>query len=561
MSEFPVVIRLPPDLLCLIISRQIPMIKKWLQDIFDKNESFEFKEWKTDNSILNFLTINLDSNGNLIENAKDLPDEKKDDNMVKFAPGLMDAMFGASESEDSKEQIKELLNLVKKIATKGDKFSEQEFYRIVSENQSVIGIIDEFLQDLVLESLPIEPYLFQFAKDLSTKTDKRNAVKFGIAILGLCQNKAVISDIKTLGLHDEFTVYSAIAIANLSDNAENDLWDLAKRVDGWGKIQIVDRLAQPDLDEQIKEWLLFDGYKNSIMYEYLAFTCALHGELHKRLESQNISYKLFKSASDIIHALIEVNNPSEDISSYTYAASVIENFLRHAKLHVSDISDFNFLHNLKDFLTELQNDIGEHRNNGWDNDVISNCLIDIVEILNSKDWLSLAFEGLMSSDNIIYWNAKYAAQKLGIDLWETVWKKLQDNPLDSSSWYDITHFSKAEYADMIIEFAIKNLPLDEFGTGPKDSMGFGPDYNKFMCLDIVITFLENYPKKGEPIILTGLKSSVTRNRNMAIKVLEKWKEENWSKDISKAIYHLRTIEPNQDTKENIERLIKGQELK
>ena len=92
-------------------------------------------------------------------------------------------------------------------------------------------------------------------------------------------------------------------------------------------------------------------------------------------------------------------------------------------------------------------------------------------------------------------------------------------------------------------------------------MGFGPDYNKFMCLDIVITFLENYPKKGEPIILTGLKSSVTRNRNMAIKVLEKWKEENWSKDISKAIYHLRTIEPNQDTKENIERLIKGQELK
>lgn len=536
------------------------MIKKWLQSIFNKKENYEFKEWRTDNSILNFLISNLDSNGNLTDNVHDLPDEKKDDNKIRFAPGLMDAMFGVDDSEDSKKKIKELSKLIKIIATNGDRFSEQEFFRIVSENEDVIGIIDEFLHAVGNSSLPIEPYLLKFANDLATKTDKRNSVKFGIAILGQCENKAVINNIKILGLHDEFTVYAAIAIANLSDNIANDLWDLAKRVDGWGKIQIVSRLAHPELEESIKDWLIFDGYKNNIMYEYLAFTCAINGELHIRLESEKIEHKLFKSASDIIEALIAEHSPSADISSYTYAASVIENFVRHAKLHANDILDFNSLHKIKDFLTELQNDIGDHKNNGWSQDIISNCIIDIVELLNHKDWVKLAYEGLKSEDNVLYWNAKQAAEKLGIDLWETVWQKLQENQLDSSLWYDVIRYSKPEHADLIIDFAIKHLSLDELATGPKDLIGLGLEYNKFNCLDCVITFLENHPKKGEIIILTGLQCPVTRNRNMAIKVLDKWKKENWSTEIEKAINHLSSIEPNKNTAENIKRLINGEKL-
>ncbi len=537
------------------------MIKKWLQDIFDKKESIEIKEWRTDNSILKFLSSNLDENGHLSEKAHDLPDEKKDDDKVRFAPGLMDAMFGADDSDDSKKRIRELTKHLKGVASKGDKINEQEFYRLITENEGVIGIIDDFLQAVVNDSLPIEPYLFNYAKDLTTKTDKRNAVKFGIAILGLCQNKSVLNDIKILGLHDEFTVYATIAIANLSDNAENDLWELAKKVDGWGKIQLVDRLSRPELSEPIKDWLIYEGYKNSIMYEYLAHTCAINGELHKKLETDEINYKLFKSASDIIEALIVEHSPAEDITTYPFASQVIEDFIRHAKIQANDISDFNALHKIKDFLTELQNDIGEQKENGWTQDIISNCLIEIVEILNSRDWKVAVFEGLKSNDNVMYWNAKHAAEKLEIDLWETVWAKLQEKPLDSSSWYDVTHYSKPEHSDIIIDFALKHLPLDEMATGPRDSMGFGENYNKFGSLDYVITFLENYPRKGEQIILTGLKCPVTRNRNMAIKVLDKWKKENWSAELEREIRHLGEIEPNNDTKENIKRLLNGQELK
>lgn len=173
----------------------------------------------------------------------------------------------------------------------------------------------------------------------------------------------------------------------------------------------------------------------------------------------------------------------------------------------------------------------------------------------------VAYEGLKSNDTVIYWNAKQAAEKLGIDLWETVWARLEEKPLDSSSWYDVTHYSKLEHSDKIIHFALKHLPFDELATGVKDSYGFGDNYNKHACLEYATTLLENYPKKGEKIVLTSLRNPVTRIRNMTIKVLDKWEQENWSSEIEKEIRHLREIEPNNETKENIERLLNGQELK
>lgn len=297
------------------------------------------------------------------------------------------------------------------------------------------------------------------------------------------------------------------------------------------------------------------------MYEYLAYNCAIHGELHKKLESEQIEQRLFNSASDIIEALIAEHSPSADITTYIFASQVIQEFIRHSKKQATNISDFNVLHKIKDFLTELQNDIGDQKENGWNQDIISNCLIEIFEILNSRDWKIVANEELKSNNNVTYWNAKQAAEKLGIDLWETVWAKLEQKPIDSSAWYDVTNYSKPEHSDKIINFALNHLPFDELATGAKDSNGFGDNYNKYSCLEYATTFLENYPKKGDKIILTALKSPVTRNRNMAINVLDKWKKENWSSEIEKEIKHLEKIEPNNDTKENIVRLLKGKELK
>lgn len=529
----------------------------WIKNLFKKTEQKEVITWETNDSILEFLKSNIKKDGSLKKSANTLPDEKKADDEIKFAPGLMDTMFGADESEESKSRIKVLVNLITRIAKNGDLQSKSGFYRVVTENESVIGIIDEFLQQLVKKSLPIEPNLYNYANKLATKTKNRNSVKFGIAILGLCQNKQPIEDLKTLGLHDEFTVFSTIALLNLSDDLVNDLWQLAKQVDGWGKIQLVDRLAEMELTVEIKDWLIHDGYKNNIMYEYLALTCAKNGMLNERLKKEFISNVLFVSAGEIIVALMD-EDPAEGMSGYDEATETIENYITHAKTQNLNIGDFITLHRIKDYLEESpeENEILTR----WNQNELSNCLIDINEILNSRDWTTEVNKALKSSDNVEYWNGKKAAQKLGIELWETFWNKLKQNPLDSSAWYDVTANAKESNVDEVIDFALNNLPLDELGAGAKDSMGFGDDFQKHSSLDNVITFLENYPRKGKELILVGLDSPVTRNRNMAIRVLDKWKAENWSVEITEKINQLSEIEPNEDTKKNIERLLNGQEL-
>ncbi|PKB42505.1 hypothetical protein AX016_0672 [Cellulophaga sp. RHA19] len=529
----------------------------WIKNLLKNEEPKEILEWETEQSILQHLKRNINEDGSLKESAETLPDEKKSDDEIKFAPGLMDAMFGADESEESKSRIKKLSNLISKIAKNGDNQSKSDFYREITENESVIGIIDEFLQKLVQSSLPVEPYLFNYANNLASKTNNRNAVKFGIAILGLCQNKKPINNIKILGLHDEFTVFSTIALSNLSDNLVNDLWELAKQVDGWGKIQLVDRLSEMELNSEIKDWIVLEGYKNNIMYEYLALTCAKNGMLNEKLTVESIDNNLYSSASNIIIALID-EGPAVGMSGYDDSCETIENFIRHSKTRNLNISNYITLHRIKEYLEESAEENETLKN--WNQNDLSNCLIDITKLLNSKDWTEEVKIALKSSDNIEYWNGKQAAQKLGIDIWNTVWQKLKQNPVDSSAWYDVTANAKENNVEEIIDFAVKNLPLEFLGSGPKDSTGIGDDYQKHSSLDSVITFLENYPKKGEKLILVGLDSPVTRNRNMAIRVLDKWKMENWSNEITEKIKELKDIEPNEDTKKNIERLLKGEEL-
>jgi len=429
----------------------------------------------------------------------------------------------------------------------------------VVANKGVIGIVDQFLELLTARALPFHPHLCEFARDLALKTSHRNSVKVGIAMLGLCNDKTIIRELKVLGLHDEFTVFATVALINISDSLVNDLWDLARKVDGWGKIQLVDRMAKMELSAEQKDWLIRKGYQNSIMYEYLALPCAIHGELNQRLGDEEIDDELFKSSAEIIEALIS-GGPADDITSYIYADEVVEHFIRHAKLRSLELGAFLTFHRIKNFLIELQKDIGEQSKNGWTDNGISNYIIDVMAVLSSRNWTELALQALGSTDDATYWTGKLAADHLGIDIWDTVWSRLLLNPLNSTCWYDVTRCARTEHAEQVIEFALKSLPLAELGTGPKDSLGFGPDFIKHHALENVITFLEEYPGSGEKIILTGLNSPVTRNRNMAIRVLDKWKKENWSDAVRQQLTTLGKMEPNSQTKETIDKLIKGEEL-
>jgi hypothetical protein len=116
-----------------------------------------------------------------------LPDEKKDNsdrNKIRFAPRMMDALDGEDDSDDSKAKVEEMFFLLVNIANNGDQESASKFYNLISSGDGVVGIIDAFLDRIAKETLPVEPFHFKFSSNLAFRANHRNAVKFGISLLG-----------------------------------------------------------------------------------------------------------------------------------------------------------------------------------------------------------------------------------------------------------------------------------------------------------------------------------------------------------------------------------------
>ena len=179
------------------------------------------------------------------------------------------------------EQAEEMASLLCDLSGTGSRRSKDKLYQVLLQD-TFIDCIDPALERAIDMGLSPEPYLHGFAKLLATGSPDRGPVKFGIAILGLIRDPSDLQVIRTLGRHEEFTLYSAVALANAAPDPESELFELAKVVDGWGKIHLVERLAQTE-DPAIRHWLIRHGYKNSIMYQYLAYTCAIGGGLHQEL--------------------------------------------------------------------------------------------------------------------------------------------------------------------------------------------------------------------------------------------------------------------------------------
>lgn len=139
---------------------------------------------------------------------------------------------------------------------------------------------------------------------LAATATERGPVKLGIALLGVAGVGDAAGLLRTLGAHDEFTLYAVVAFGNgTEDGGESEIWALATVVDGWGRIHCVERLRHTS-DPAIRRWILRTGFRNSVMYEYLAYTAATTGGLLAALRGDDIDRELLDAAGEIIEALV-----------------------------------------------------------------------------------------------------------------------------------------------------------------------------------------------------------------------------------------------------------------
>lgn len=528
--------------------------------LFEKSKKAEIQLWEDDISIYQHISDNLDSqSGRLKESAYKLPDDERrfKPTDLRWVAGGMDGAFGHHSGGQDLEQADEIANLLHNFAKSGSRNSEQRIYNILL-NDSLVGYIDTALEKAVELGISPEPYLHGFANLLTTRSPDRGPVKFGIAILGLIRDPADLAIIKLLGKHEEFTLFSAVAISNLAKNPEVELFELAKTVDGWGKIHLVERLAQTK-DPAIKYWLIRDGYKNNIMYEYLVYSCAVGGDLHQELANRSIDEKLFDSAGDIIKALI-CGGPAEDIRKYEHAAELISAYLKHFGSFPKKLDHFLVLRSVYTYLSDEDWDNTAATKNGWSEELRGRVLESIQHLSDQSEWIELVNQGLSSSDQQIFYNADRAARHFGIDTWRVHWTRLQSEPMNASNWYFVMSLANDARIDEIVAFATKILPLDKIATGPAEERGFGPIFKVHSCLDFILQDLKRYPGKGESLILAGLASPVIRNRNMALKALSSWGLDDRSDKLNCALAEALSAEPSDDVRNRIQKVLHGERI-
>jgi len=496
------------------------------------------------------------STGRLRPEGEKLPDDERRtaDIKMRWAAGALDGVFGhhAGSNRDP-VQAKKAASLVIKIArSKHSDLAKIELYKLLLRDD-LLTYIDLMVNEVLHTRTELQPKLQNFITFLLHEAPDRGPVKFAVALSGIMQNEDEIETIAILGRHEEFTLYCAVALSNIMKDPELHLWKMAQTVCGWGRIHLVERLVKTQ-KPQIKDWLLREGYKNNIMHEYLAYSCAVGGELRLALEAPEIDSGLLKSAGEIIEALIN-GGPAEDIEDYDDAPFVLENYLRHLDQHAISLEHFLTTQTIYRYLTEGLRDLVERNEKGWEENTFENTILSADNILKQPFWIQLVMDELSSEDEARFYLADRVAQTLGIDTWEKHWSLLNAEPLMSRRWFYVMRNITPDHASQAIQLALEVLDLEEITAVELDESRFGIKHPHFACLDAVLQGLGDFSGLGWPLVAAGLKSHLVSNRNKALQVLEKWGKVHWTDEMHQALVDAYQMEPMEKIKEYIQKLL------
>jgi hypothetical protein len=515
------------------------------------------RPWEGGPSIYAHIRQHLAPDGKgLLAGAEPLPDET-DDGGLTWSAGAMDGAFGhhggGRAQKDRARMLHRALGVVLEDATPA---KLKKLYDQLLDG-SVLEFVDPLLE-LIVEKQDLDAKrLEELAVWLATNSPDRQPVKVAVAILGVISGADHSELLRTLGRHEELTLYVAVALSNAGgDAAERRLFQLARQVDGWGRIQIVERLAKTS-DPAIKAWMLREGYKNSVMYEYLAYTCASSGGLRAELAKASVDAELLDGAGDIIQALI-TGGPAQDMDDYADGAVVVERYLHHLAAHPSDIKHLVTLGYIQGFLDEAQSDWKAREGRGWTPELRTAVRARIDALRALPHWRDAVRAGLESDDRFTFHQAAEAAKVVGIDPWDRHFARLEAG--DGDGWFFVMQTDDPARIDRVVVLAEKVMPLEQIATGPARERGLGSPWLNHSRLDFVLQELRRFPGRGWRLIEAGIRSPVIRNRHMALRALSGWGKGRWPPGAEAALQTALSREPDAGVRGEIELLLAGKEL-
>ncbi|WP_436532459.1 hypothetical protein [Actinoplanes sp. HUAS TT8] len=395
---------------------------------------------------------------------------------------------------------------------------------------SPVDIADGLIREL-RRRRPPKNHIRLIGRWLAENGTRRGAVALGIVLLGLGGEPHDRDLLQLLGQLEDFTLYAVVALRSTQPDPDQAVFELARRVDGWGRIHAVERLAGTT-DPAIKAWLLRDGFRNRILDEYLAWIAATTGGLADALAADSVDEQLLDGAGGILLALWR-RGPARDIDDYPEGTAVTERFLHHAGLHrptverVGVVGSFATVHGLAQALA----------------------------LTRRPEWRDVVVAGLAAEEPDKFDSAVRAAQRLGLPFGSQLVRQVRARPNTWHLWYHLV--DDPAQIDTAVELAVELLPLDALVTGPgldRGLAGNGPEH----ILDLVVSRLDTYPGKGWNLIATALRNATVRNRNMALDALEAWPVEVIPDEAWTLVREAVPVEPDPGVRERLSKVLARQ---
>lgn len=486
----------------------------------------------------------------LIEKVNNLAIDDTEDNknQIRWAAGALDGVLAHHLLQESEADINDIYLLLKNAIGKNDQTSIDALYEYVKKN-SPIQYIDDLIH-LIVDRQDLDPEkLSKLTMHLLKSSHDINMLKLAIALSAFFPSDERCRILLCLAAHDELTLYSLIAISSMLDSPEEyeKLWlQIAKRVEGWGRVHCIERLPS-DPSEALRDWLLLHGYQNNILLNYTAWHCADAGRLADKLETST-NPALIVAATDIIQALLN-DGPARGMQDYEDASRCSFHYLRQILQNGFQLAYYTTIIDILLFFKENEADY-EH----------SQEIINLAnEILDNPIWEDIIQKGFDTDDMSIFYQAIHAAKAQQINIFSQIYQKQQQNP-ESHLWYELMLEEDRHNIQLVMELAEQQLPLEAIASGPEDNWGLGLEYQNHNQLGIILQSLNKFPHLGLNLIKSGLQSPVTSNRSHALKALSTWDRQSWPVDLENFVIQCHDREPTADIKEWFDALLKGKTL-
>jgi hypothetical protein len=488
-------------------------------------------------SIYEHIRAHMPAEGTgLREDGETLPDEDSLDDGVRWAPGAQDGVL--THHWGGSAEPAELDRLYDAIATAVEDRRAFAGLREAAREVTVISLVDELLTRLRSSDLDPER-IYRLGHRLAVESHDRQPVKLGISMLGLFSAHHHRDELMTLGRHEEFTLFVALALANRDGDAEPDLWELARQVTGWGRIHLVERLAGTPKPE-LRDWILREGFRNAVMDEYLAGLAAESGDLAGKL-ARDPDDELLHAAGDILTALCAEGGPAGGMADLPDGERATRLFIGHMTTRASDLRHFLAVHAIQRYAEQQWPAMAEQ----------------CAEIVAWPIWPELARQGLTAEDDEAFDRADRACGALGIPTSPVHQRRLRADPYDLFGWFAVMNQANADTIDEAVGLAAELLPLADIATGPAEEDGHGLRFAPHRCLDALLPALSEWPGRGWPLIAAGLASPLIRNRNQAVRALEAWDRTSWPPAAQPALREALVHEPVSDVREAMQRVLEG----